>query len=106
MHAQKPKWLTRRLPSGPAYEKTRASLSKSRLHTVCQEAHCPNLWECFSSKTATFLIMGRVVLETFREVRATRLFTDGVEGLRPHQGSNRDAVRARTGLLAQELRQA
>lgn len=58
MHAQKPKWLTRRLPSGPTYEKVRDSLSKSRLHTVCQEAHCPNLWECFSNKTATFLIMG------------------------------------------------
>ncbi len=58
MHAQKPSWLTRRLPKGPTYEEVRASLSKSRLHTVCQEAHCPNLWECFSSKTATFLIMG------------------------------------------------
>ena len=58
IHTRKPPWLTRRLPSGPADEKVRASLSESRLHTVCQEAHCPNLWECFSSKTATFLIMG------------------------------------------------
>ncbi len=54
----KPPWLKRRLPTGPAYEKVRALLNKSRLHTVCQEARCPNLWECFSRQTATFLIMG------------------------------------------------
>ena len=54
----KPPWLKRRLPTGPAYEKVRALLSKSRLHTVCQEARCPNLWECFSRQTSTFLIMG------------------------------------------------
>jgi lipoic acid synthetase len=40
------------------YEDVRGLLKKGRLRTVCQEAKCPNLWECFSSKTATFLIMG------------------------------------------------
>ncbi len=55
---RKPKWLKRNLPTGPTYEKIRTLLSKSKLHTVCQEAKCPNLWECFSKKTATFLIMG------------------------------------------------
>jgi lipoic acid synthetase len=54
----KPPWLKRRLPTGPTYEKVRSLLNKSRLHTVCQEARCPNLWECFSRQTATFLIMG------------------------------------------------
>jgi lipoic acid synthetase len=54
----KPPWLKRRLPTGPTYEKVRALLNNSRLHTVCQEARCPNLWECFSRHTATFLIMG------------------------------------------------
>lgn len=58
MRAGKPNWLRRRLPKGPAYEKVRTRLRNSRLHTVCQEAKCPNLWECFSSKTAAFLIMG------------------------------------------------
>ena len=43
---------------GPTYERVRALLNKCRLHTVCQEARCPNLWECFSRQTATFLIMG------------------------------------------------
>jgi lipoic acid synthetase len=54
----KPPWLKRRLPSGPAYEEVRDLLNRQRLHTVCQEALCPNLWECFSRRTSTFLIMG------------------------------------------------
>ena len=56
--AAKPPWLKRRLPTGSTYEKVRVLLDNSRLHTVCQEARCPNLWECFSRHTATFLIMG------------------------------------------------
>ncbi len=55
---QKPKWLRRRLPTGSAFEKVKGMISEDRLHTVCQEAKCPNMWECFSQKTATFLIMG------------------------------------------------
>jgi lipoic acid synthetase len=55
---QKPHWLRRRLPNGPAYEKVREMISRDRLHTVCQEARCPNIWECYSHQTATFLIMG------------------------------------------------
>jgi lipoyl synthase len=57
-YIQKPAWLRRRLPSGPQYESVRTLLKDSRLHTVCQEARCPNQWECFSARTATFLIMG------------------------------------------------
>ncbi|MBI5589674.1 MAG: lipoyl synthase [Deltaproteobacteria bacterium] len=55
---KKPAWLRRRLPSGPDYENVRTLLKDSHLHTVCQEARCPNQWECFSARTATFLIMG------------------------------------------------
>jgi len=55
---QKPKWLRRRLPTGSVYQKVKGMISDDRLHTVCQEAKCPNMWECFSQKTATFLIMG------------------------------------------------
>lgn len=54
----KPVWLKRRLPSGPQYEQTRSLLRKGNLHTVCQEADCPNIFECFSKRTATFLILG------------------------------------------------
>ena len=56
--SQKPAWLKRRLPTGPAFEKIKGMIGRDRLHTVCQEAKCPNIWECFSHKTATFLIMG------------------------------------------------
>jgi lipoic acid synthetase len=55
---QKPKWLRRQLPTGSDYEKVKGMISGDRLHTVCQEAKCPNMWECFSQKTATFLILG------------------------------------------------
>ncbi|UCG06895.1 MAG: lipoyl synthase [Desulfobacterales bacterium] len=55
---QKPGWLKRRLPNGPTYENVRGMLQKERLHTVCQEARCPNIWECFGQQTATFLILG------------------------------------------------
>ena len=55
---QKPAWLKRRLPTGPAFEKVKGMIGRDGLHTVCQEAKCPNIWECFSHHTATFLIMG------------------------------------------------
>jgi lipoic acid synthetase len=54
----KPAWLRRKLPSGPAYEQIREMIDKGQLHTVCQEAGCPNQFECFSAHTATFLILG------------------------------------------------
>ncbi len=55
---KKPPWLKRKLPVGPEYEQTRRRISKGKLHTVCQEANCPNIFECFSQHTATFLILG------------------------------------------------
>jgi lipoic acid synthetase len=54
----KPPWLKRRIPSGATYQQVRELIQKTRLHTVCQEACCPNLGECFSQGTATFLILG------------------------------------------------
>jgi len=54
----KPKWLRQRLPSGAGYEKTRKLVASSGLHTVCQEARCPNQFECYGKGTATFMIMG------------------------------------------------
>ena len=54
----KPSWLKKRLPIGPEYERVKELIGRDRLHTVCQEARCPNMWECFSQQTATFLIMG------------------------------------------------
>jgi len=55
---RKPDWLKRRLPSSEAFNHVRELIEAGRLHTVCQEAKCPNIWECYSHRTATFLIMG------------------------------------------------
>lgn len=57
-HGVKPPWLKQRLPSGSNYGKINTLINKAKIHTVCQEARCPNIWECFSRKTATFMIMG------------------------------------------------
>ncbi len=54
----KPPWLKRRLPSGFICEEVSTLINNAKVHTVCQEAQCPNIWECFSRKTATFMIMG------------------------------------------------
>lgn len=54
-----PSWLHRKLPKGSALSETSKSLSSRRLHTVCEEARCPNLQECWSKHTATFLVMGK-----------------------------------------------
>lgn len=54
-----PSWLHRKLPKGGVLRQTGEILAKNRLHTVCEEAKCPNLLECWSKQTATFLIMGK-----------------------------------------------
>lgn len=54
-----PSWLHRKLPQGNNLMKTGQIIENNRLHTVCEEAKCPNLLECWSKKTATFLIMGK-----------------------------------------------
>jgi lipoic acid synthetase len=58
INMKKPPWLKKRLASGETYQKVNTLLKQSRLHTVCQEAHCPNLGDCFSEGTATFMILG------------------------------------------------
>lgn len=54
-----PSWLHRKLPRGNNLLKTGRVLEGQRLHTVCEEAKCPNLLECWTKKTATFLVMGK-----------------------------------------------
>ena len=56
--ARKPDWIKVRLPSNPVFFSTKALISDLRLHTVCEEAQCPNRWECWSQGTATFMIAG------------------------------------------------
>jgi lipoic acid synthetase len=56
----RPAWIRAKAPQGPAYERLRGLMRGLELHTVCEEAHCPNLGECWSRGTATFMILGEV----------------------------------------------
>lgn len=57
---KKPDWLRIRVRASAGYDKTEEILRRLSLNTVCEEANCPNRAECFTSKTATFIILGRV----------------------------------------------
>lgn len=62
----KPPWLKVSLPSGATYGKLKALMRSKSLHTVCEEARCPNLAECWGCGTATFLILGHVCTRNCR----------------------------------------
>ena len=55
---KKPSWIKVRLPSNPVFWSTKGLITDLKLHTVCEEAQCPNRWECWSQGTATFMIAG------------------------------------------------
>ena len=57
---RKPLWIRARSPANPAVGRLKGVLRENRLHTVCEEASCPNLGECFAGGTATFMIMGDI----------------------------------------------
>ena len=58
--ARKPPWIRARAPGGAGVIRIRELLRQRQLHTVCEEANCPNLGECFSNGTATFMILGNL----------------------------------------------
>jgi lipoic acid synthetase len=82
---RKPDWIRVRLPSGNAVQSLKARLRDRSLVTVCEEATCPNIHECFSKGTATFMILGEVCTRrcSFCDVAHGRpLPPDGKEPLR------------------------
>src|SRR5438046_5948104 len=58
--ARKPAWLKVPAPGGPNYLALKHLMRELKLHTVCEEAHCPNVGECWEHKAATFMILGDV----------------------------------------------
>ena len=58
--SRRPPWIKVRAPGGQSYERLSRLMRSTGLHTVCEEALCPNLGECWSAGTATFLMMGKV----------------------------------------------
>ncbi|HJV76566.1 MAG TPA: lipoyl synthase [Noviherbaspirillum sp.] len=59
-YLRKPKWIRAEFTGTREVQRLKAILRENRLHTVCEEANCPNLGECFKSGTATFMIMGDI----------------------------------------------
>lgn len=68
---RRPEWIRVRVPSGEAYEQVKKIMQNKSLHTVCEEALCPNIAECFGAGTATFLMLGDVCTRrcTFCDVK-------------------------------------
>jgi len=61
---RRPSWIKVRAPSGETYEQLQNLMRRKALHTVCEEAACPNMGECWGSGTATFLMLGNVCTRT------------------------------------------
>lgn len=60
MNSRLPEWLTKRVPSPQTVELVEGMMRGAKLHTVCESARCPNLGECWSKRTATFMILGDI----------------------------------------------
>ncbi|MGH3263239.1 MAG: hypothetical protein ACRDNS_14730, partial [Trebonia sp.] len=58
--ARKPPWFKVPAPGGPRYRELQALIESENLHTVCREAACPNIGECWQRGTATFMMLGDV----------------------------------------------
>ncbi len=62
----KPRWLRAPMPAGPRFDALRRTVREHRLATVCEEAHCPNIGECWNAGTATLMLMGAVCTRACR----------------------------------------
>ncbi len=60
MPTRRPEWLRVRVPTGENYEELKRLMRSKALHTVCEEARCPNIGECWAHRTATFMILGSI----------------------------------------------
>jgi lipoic acid synthetase len=66
-----PDWLKVRIGGGENYSKVKTLLQSTKLHTICEEAKCPNIAECFGSGTAVFLILGNICTRNCRYCNVT-----------------------------------
>jgi len=97
--ARKPDWLRMEMPSGRRFADIRESLRERDLHTVCEEANCPNMGECWSGRdgpgTATFMLMGD---RCSRGCNFCDVKTGGMEPLDPDEPANVAGAVAEIGL--------
>ena len=80
-----PAWLKVRAPGGEGYLRVKGLLRRAGLHTVCEEAACPNIGECFEAGTATFLILGDVCTRACRYCAITSGRPDPVDAEEPRR---------------------
>lgn len=83
MYQPKPEWLKVKAQDTQIKAEVEKLLAKLSLHTVCEEANCPNMMECFSRKTATFMILGRVCTRNCTFCNVTKGYTQPVNPEEP-----------------------
>ncbi|MBA2484507.1 MAG: lipoyl synthase [Nitrospira sp.] len=93
-----PPWFKVRLQTGPDYQDIRQTMDRLNLHTICEEARCPNVWECWNARTATFLILG--------DICTRRCHYCSVATGRPHEVDREEPVRVAEAIQALNLRHA
>jgi len=94
--ARKPAWIRVKAPTSPVYNETRKLMRELNLHTVCEEAACPNIGECWERGTATFMILGDTCTRRcgFCNVKTGKPpFHDPLEPLRVAQSVKRMGLR-------------
>jgi len=93
-----PPWFKVRITQGPDYQDIRQIMDSLELHTICEEARCPNVWECWNNRTATFLILG--------DICTRRCHYCAVATGRPHPVDRAEPVRVARAVQALGLRHA
>lgn len=91
MVPQRPSWLKAKAPAGANYEEVKRLVESARLHTVCQSANCPNIGECWHSRTATFMILGNTCTRNCRFCAVNTGCPDAVDEDEPRRVA--DAVK-------------
>lgn len=92
---RKPDWIRVKAPVSKGYQETKEILNKKKLHTVCEEAACPNIGECWAQKHATVMILGSVCT---RACSFCNIETGKPDAVNPHEPDNVADVAASTGL--------
>ena len=93
-----PPWFKVKLQTGPDYQDIRRTMDRLKLHTICEEARCPNVWECWNARTATFLILG--------DICTRRCHYCSVATGRPHAVDREEPLRVAEAVQALSLRHA
>lgn len=94
----KPSWLKVRAPGSPEYLETRNIVKTHNLHTVCEEACCPNIGECWSHHTATFMIMGELCTRKCHFCSVKKGNSDTLQPLDPFEPERVGLAVAKLGL--------